>query len=129
MLFKVLEEVRNIPILYIDSLECITMTILYERLLDFVKNNLPTANQSVCKSGNYKPCSSVTEMVTRLTALNWPDDLKIVLLIDEVDRLFQLDSNSFSVLLRLPQMVIQFKHIVDYNILHLHFFSWIIRFL
>ena len=84
------------------------MTILYERLLQFAIENLP-GNRSISgqkrSASVYKPCSTVTEMVTRLSTLNWPNDRKIVLVIDEVERLFQLDSNSFSVLLRLPEML------------------------
>lgn len=85
------------------------MTILYERLLQFAAENLP-GNRSVFSQkrsapGQYKPCSTVTEMVTKFAALNWPNDRKIVLLIDEAERLFQLDSNSFSVLLLLPEML------------------------
>ena len=84
------------------------MTILYERLLEFAITNLPGNGgylRSRSNTGQYKPCSTITEMVTRLSTLNWPIDSKLVLLIDDVDRLFQLDSNSFSVLLRLPEML------------------------
>ena len=81
------------------------MTILYERLISFIKSKLRIIDP-VSKAGGFKPCSTVTEMVTRLTSFNWPRDLRVILLLDEVERLFQLDSNSFSVLLRLPEMVI-----------------------
>lgn len=82
------------------------MTILYERVLEFAVDNLP-GNRGFLRpiTGQYKPCSTITEMITRLSTLNWPIDRKLVLLIDEVDRLFQLDSNSFSVLLRLPEIL------------------------
>jgi hypothetical protein len=40
-----------------------------------------------------------------LSSVDWPEDRKIVLFVDEAERLFQLDSNSFSVLLRIPEMV------------------------
>lgn len=52
-----------------------------------------------------KPCSTSTELINRLCALNWPNELKIVLLLDEVDRFIQLDSNALSVILRLPEIV------------------------
>jgi hypothetical protein len=84
------------------------MTILYERILKFASESLNLSNRISTRtafSGQLKPCSTVTEMVTRLTILNWPSDRKLVLLIDEVDRLIQLDSNSFSVLLRLPEIL------------------------
>lgn len=79
------------------------MTILYERLLSFAAEVLSGKRRGI--STSTKPCSTITEMVTRLSALNWPADRKIILLIDESERLFQLDSNSFTVLLRLPEMV------------------------
>lgn len=78
------------------------MTILYERLLSFL--TLKLTKNHVKPVG--KLCSTVTEMVTKFSDLKWPANFKIVILIDEADRLFQLDSNSFSVLLRLPEMVI-----------------------
>lgn len=87
------------------------MTILYERILRFAADKLPgnrsAVGQKRSASGQvvYKPCSTITEMVTRLSTLNWPSDHKLVILIDEVERLFQLDSNTFSVLLRLPEML------------------------
>lgn len=87
------------------------MTILYERLLSFVTNNLNTNNyntttRSLSKiNQSLKPCSTITELVNRLCALNWPNDFKVILLIDEVDRFLQLDSNALSVLLRLPEIV------------------------
>ena len=81
------------------------MTILYERILTFVTSKVSESSRHSQRFTTYKPCSTVTEMVTRLACFNWPKDLRIVILIDEADRLFQLDSNSFSVLLRLPEMV------------------------
>lgn len=98
------------------------MTILYERLITFIKSKLPESIVSKRISTTYKPCSSVTEMVTRLTALNWPCDMKVNLIIDDVDRIFQLDSNSFSVLLRLPEMVK-----LNISIIEFYLFSWIIK--
>ena len=92
---NVAEEVISIPVLYIDSLECITMTILYERILTFVTSIVSDSSRHSQRFTTYKPCSTVTEMVTRLACFNWPKNLRIVLLIDEADRLFQLDSNSF----------------------------------
>ena len=87
------------------------MTILYERLLSFVANKLNTnhhntTTRSLSKiNQSFKTCSTITELVNRLCAMNWPNDIKVVLLIDEVDRLLQLDSNALSVLLRLPEIV------------------------
>lgn len=113
-LLQNVKEIEGVTSLFIDALECITMTILYERLLSFATNFLPGNRKQIQRgSTNPKHCSTITEMITRLSSLNWPDDCKIVLLIDESERLFQLDSNSFSVLLRLPEMV---KHINKLNL-------------
>lgn len=81
------------------------MTILYERVFNFASETGKIATRSNSASAQYKPCSTVTEMITRLSSLTWSSDRKLVLLIDEVERLFQLDSNSFSVLLRLPEIL------------------------
>ena len=95
------------------------MAILYERILEFVIPRTPISH--------YKSCSTVTEMVTRLG--NWPANKRIILVIDEADRLFQLDSSSFSVLLRLPEMVINLVIDAVLSSLTLSIlFSWTIEF-
>ena len=84
---------------FIDCLECVTMTVLYERILGhfgpqrFSKRNSTT-----------KLCSTITDFVTRFNAVV---DKKVFLLLDEVERLIQVDSNALSVLLRLPEMVME----------------------
>ena len=104
------------------------MSIIYERLISFIKSKL-RVNEPVLRAGSYKPCCTVTELVTRLTAINWPRDLKLILLIDDVDRLFQLDSNSFSVLLRLPEMVKLTRDHLESDLNSFLSCSWIIKYL
>ena len=67
------------------------MTVLYERVL-----------AAVGFQGT-KPCSTITEFACRLLESKSP----IFLLLDEVERLLQVDSNALSVLFRLPEMVTQ----------------------
>jgi Cdc6-like AAA superfamily ATPase len=86
----------------IDCLECVTMTVLYERIL------------SHCgKRAAPKLCSTITDFVTRFNAAL---DRKLVLLLDEVERLIQVDSNAFSVLLRLPEMVAASSTVFVYSL-------------
>lgn len=93
--------------LYIDALECITMTNIYERVLahalaQSAKRSVATRSRS---GQSTRPCSTVAEFVTRLAALEWAATEKTFVLIDEPERLLQLDSHAFSVLLRLPELV------------------------
>lgn len=93
----------------IDCLECVTMTVLYERILSQIcaQQHLHQRPRRTNSSGTVAPklCSTVTEFVTRLNASL---DRKVLLLLDEVERLIQVDSNALSVLLRLPELVSPF---------------------
>ncbi len=77
------------------------MTVLYERILSRLAGNQP---QRAKRNASAAPkfCSTITDFVTRF---NSAASSKVILLVDEVERLIQVDSNALSVLLRLPEMV------------------------
>jgi hypothetical protein len=79
------------------------MSVLYERIIAFVSSFSRRSRTDT--NSSLKPCSTISEMIIKLSSVDWPEDRKIVLFVDEAERLFQLDSNSFSVLLRIPEMV------------------------
>lgn len=87
MLQSLKEELANS--ILIDCLECVTMTVLYERVLSAVGSRAA------------KPCSTVTEFACRMME----SQSTVYLLLDEVERLLQVDSNALPVLFRLPEMV------------------------
>lgn len=79
------------------------MSVLYERIIAFVSSFSRRSRKDT--NSSLKPCSTISEMIIKLSSVDWPEDRKIVLFVDEAERLFQMDSNSFSVLLRIPEMV------------------------
>ena len=85
------DAVTDRSALYINAMECVSMAVLYARILRELKCPQTTV------------CNSATELVIRLQDLSGTN-YALTLLIEDVQLVYAVDAAAFAVLLRLPEL-------------------------